>query len=83
MTAVKASDVMDLPEVATAVGWTIQSARVMYSRSRWNRDAGTPGRADLPPPLRTVSGRYPIWARADIEAWMTRRTKRSEHQPHE
>ncbi|AXH45564.1 helix-turn-helix DNA-binding domain protein [Gordonia phage Barb] len=83
MTAVKAADVMDLPEVAAAAGWTIQSARVMYSRSRWNREAGTPRHTDLPAPLRTVSGRYPIWARADIEAWMTRRTKRGEDQPHE
>lgn len=76
MTKVRADDVMDLPEVATAVGWTIQSARVMYSRSRWNREAGTPGRTDLPPPLRTVSGRYPIWTRSQIEAWVRRREKR-------
>ncbi|QDH92874.1 helix-turn-helix DNA binding domain protein [Gordonia phage Bakery] len=79
----KASDVMDLADVAAEAGWTVASARVMHYRASLNRKTGQPRPADLPAPLRTVAGNAPIWARADIEAWMTRRTKRGEDQPHE
>lgn len=54
-------DLMDQADVAEMLGVTIDTVRT-------SRSAGRARYADMPPPLREVSGR-PVWLRRDIEAW--------------
>jgi predicted DNA-binding transcriptional regulator AlpA len=63
---IRPDDLLDTDEVAGLLGVTRQSLVVMRARPERH-----PRIASLPPPLRTISGR-PVWARADIEAWLAR-----------
>lgn len=72
---VRPDSIMDLQDVARAVGWTPGSAQTIHARAVQRRREGTAKPTDLPEPLRVVAGRHPIWRRSDIEDWLARRNR--------
>ena len=66
---------LTLADLATHMGWTIKTARVMHYRATRNRAAKTPLPGDLPAPDHRY-GQTPVWDQHTITAWQARRPGR-------